>query len=45
MAAYGGNPRLEHVTLDADHALSGRRVALIRTVAAFLDRALGTIRR
>ncbi|MET7399073.1 hypothetical protein ABZS66_36895 [Dactylosporangium sp. NPDC005572] len=32
---YAGNPRLQHVTPDTDHALSERRITLIQTVAAF----------
>lgn len=38
--AYGSLPRFEHHVFPTDHALADHRVALARTVAAFLDRWL-----
>ncbi|GAA2347768.1 alpha/beta hydrolase family protein [Dactylosporangium salmoneum] len=40
VAAYGALPRFSHLALPADHAFSGRRVALTREVISFLDRSL-----
>jgi pimeloyl-ACP methyl ester carboxylesterase len=41
VAAFGALPRLEHHLFPTDHSLADHRVALARTVAAFLDRWLG----
>jgi pimeloyl-ACP methyl ester carboxylesterase len=38
--AYGSLPRVEHHLFPTDHSLADHRVALARTVAAFLDRWL-----
>ncbi|WP_260478343.1 hypothetical protein [Nonomuraea sp. WAC 01424] len=42
VAAYRAEPveRLEHHLFPTDHALSDHRVALARTIIAFLERAL-----
>jgi pimeloyl-ACP methyl ester carboxylesterase len=40
LRSYAANPALEHALLDTDHALSDRRVAMIRIVAGFLSRVL-----
>ncbi|MEU7867017.1 alpha/beta fold hydrolase [Dactylosporangium sp. NPDC049140] len=40
LRSYATNPALEHALLDTDHALSDRRVAMIRLVAGFLGRVL-----
>ncbi|BCB77533.1 hypothetical protein GCM10022251_69300 [Phytohabitans flavus] len=38
--AFGALPRFEHHLFPTDHSLADHRVALARTVAAFLDRSL-----
>jgi hypothetical protein len=40
VAAYAALPRFEHHLFPTDHSLADHRVALARTVAAFLDRWL-----